>query len=366
MSRLILFADYLKDQKHIQNSIEYQSNEEKQLNNENEKYSNTHLSSSMSYINKGEKYFNKDGVTTEIDEKKIFKDNNVDTVYRFIYSLKREDADKKGFTSSEGWEYFVREQMVKTARELKIPWKNFKFNFSCHMDREERPHVHIHFWDMKNDKNVYLKKDTLEKIRKEGTKDLFKEEIQENIKNQNEVMKKILNELSNLDIPLEVAYRVNSSSKYGYLKKYEKNKLNLFLDSNLNKHNVEKLIKLRIEYDEFFGNVKSSNFYKEKLLNPKKSDKKLIQNKAINIIEKKRMDYRSSEIFDEKKEINYKSNKKNYESYNYSNKSFTLFLISEITKFDNHEINNENEKYNNIKKKKNQKKKRNINQNIDR
>ncbi|MGI1691655.1 MobP3 family relaxase [Thermoanaerobacter uzonensis] len=67
-------------------------------------------------------------------------------VWRFILSLKEEDAVKLGYTTRESWEKALRATISEAAAKMGIPESNLRWVAAFHQ-KKGHPHVHVVMWE---------------------------------------------------------------------------------------------------------------------------------------------------------------------------------------------------------------------------
>lgn len=67
-------------------------------------------------------------------------------VWRFILSLKEEDAVKLGYTTRDSWEKALRATISEAAAKMGIPESNLKWVAAFHQ-KKGHPHVHVVMWE---------------------------------------------------------------------------------------------------------------------------------------------------------------------------------------------------------------------------
>ena len=163
--------------------------------------------------------------------------NHEGSIWTHIVSLKREDAERMGYTDLEHWRDLVRRHISDIAAAQKIAPENIRWYAAFH-NKESNPHVHIVVYS-ENTHEGYLTKNGIEKIRSAFANDIYKDELQNLYQQQTQVrdklrfeaesvMKNMLSELQNnnqVDPQLEqLVFKLqtqlkNSKGKkvYGYL-----------------------------------------------------------------------------------------------------------------------------------------------------
>ena len=186
---------------------------------------------------------NSHGLFSETDKPivldKVAKEvaNHEGAIWTHIVSLKREDAERMGYTDLEHWRDLVRRHISDIAAAQKIAPENIRWYAAFH-NKESNPHVHIVVYS-ENTHEGYLTKNGIEKIRSAFANDIYKDELQNLYQQQTavrdklrteaeSVMKNLLSELQNnnqfdpqleqLILKLQSQLRNSKGKKvYGYL-----------------------------------------------------------------------------------------------------------------------------------------------------
>ena len=96
-------------------------------------------------------------------------------VWTFIYSLKREDAERLGYDHAAQWRNLLRTHRNEIAEAMHIPPSEFRWYAAFH-DEGEHPHVHMIAWSAKPGQ-AYLSQDGIRQIKSKLTNDIFKQEM---------------------------------------------------------------------------------------------------------------------------------------------------------------------------------------------
>lgn len=186
---------------------------------------------------------NSHGLFSETDDPlvldKVAKEvaNHPGALWTHIVSLKREDAERTGYTTLERWRDLVRRHIADIAEAQKIAPENIRWYAAFH-NKESNPHVHIVVYSA-DIKQGYLTNKGIERIRSAFANDIYKDELQNLYQQQtavrdklraeaDSVMKNLLSELQNgsfenqqleqLVMKLQSQLRNSKGKKvYGYL-----------------------------------------------------------------------------------------------------------------------------------------------------
>lgn len=132
------------------------------------------------------------GVQYDLDKaKRIVREASQEhTLYRAIFSVGREDAERYGLYSRERWEKLVGDHIRDIAREMDIKPEDMCWCASFHCAKGH-PHVHILYWDNSDrPRQEFVPKPLwdakAEHIRAAFAGDIHREEIREKQKEQRE------------------------------------------------------------------------------------------------------------------------------------------------------------------------------------
>lgn len=118
------------------------------------------------------------------------------TVWTHVVSLRRDDAERMGYTTLPMWRDLVLRHLDDIASAQKIDRKNLKWYAAFH-DKENNPHVHIVVYS-KNPKEGYLTSIGIEQIRSAFANDIYRDELQNLYQKQTIVRDKLRSESEEL------------------------------------------------------------------------------------------------------------------------------------------------------------------------
>ena len=101
--------------------------------------------------------------------------NHEGAIWTHIVSLKREDAERMGYTDLDHWRDLVRRHIVDIAVAQKIAPENIRWYAAFH-NKESNPHVHIVVYSDDPHKG-YLTSNGIERIRSAFANDIYKDEL---------------------------------------------------------------------------------------------------------------------------------------------------------------------------------------------
>jgi len=153
----------------------------------------------MNYLNSRP---NSHGLFSETDAPlvldKVAKEvaNHPGAIWTHIVSLKREDAERTGYTTLERWRDLVRRHIADIAEAQRIAPENIRWYAAFH-NKETNPHVHIVVYSA-DIKQGYLTNNGIEKIRSAFANDIYKDELQNLYQQQTAVRDKLRSEAENV------------------------------------------------------------------------------------------------------------------------------------------------------------------------
>ena len=96
-------------------------------------------------------------------------------VWTFIWSLRREDAARLGYETSESWRKLLLAHQTELAQAMKISPGNFRWRAAFH-DEKHHPHVHVMVWSA-DPKQGFLTEQGIEQMRSQLSNEIFQDEL---------------------------------------------------------------------------------------------------------------------------------------------------------------------------------------------
>lgn len=96
-------------------------------------------------------------------------------VWTFVYSLRREDAARLGYETSESWRKLLLAHQAELAAAMKISPGSFRWCAAFH-DETHHPHIHMMAWSA-DPKQGYLTEKGIEQMRSQLSNDIFRDEL---------------------------------------------------------------------------------------------------------------------------------------------------------------------------------------------
>ena len=140
----------------------------------------------------------------EIELNKVAKEiaEHKGNVWTHVVSLRREDAEKMGYTNLESWRQLILRNIPVIAKQSKIDLKNLKWYAAFH-DKKTNPHVHIVVYST-NVREGFLTKSGIEKIRSAFANDIYHDELYSLYGQQNTLRNKLKKESEELMSSLSI------------------------------------------------------------------------------------------------------------------------------------------------------------------
>lgn len=227
-------------------------------------------------------------------------------VWTHVVSLRRDNAQQMGYDNLTAWRDLVKRQIPKIAENQKISLENLRWYAAFH-DREFNPHAHILVYS-KDEKEGFLTKHGIEKIRSSFANDIYYDELhhlyaqQMDLRNllkleSKKFMEQLADNISNgnfSDIQLnEMICKLHSQLNntrgrkvYGYLSPNVKMTVDDIFSKLAENESIQKMYATWCEMEQQKHDVYSSAKVKfSKLVDNKefKSVKNMIINQVVNL-----------------------------------------------------------------------------------
>ncbi len=214
--------------------------------------------------------FTDDGVQIKLNEVSENLNQYGGNVWTIIISLRREDAERLSFNTGERWRDMLRSQTSLISENFHIPMQNLRWYAAFH-NESHHPHVHLMVYSTE-EKQVYLSKQGVMKLRSSFAKDIFAQDLlcvyekqteyRDELKvNSREVIADIISKINSgvYDNPkleemlLNLADRLSKTSGkkvYGYLKSDVKAIIDSIVDEIASDERISALYDLWYEQRE--------------------------------------------------------------------------------------------------------------------
>ena len=98
-------------------------------------------------------------------------------VWTFIFSLRREDAERLGYNKAVAWRNLLKQESAAIAEAMRIQTDDFRW-YAAYHDEGHHPHVHMMVWSAEPKKG-YLTREGIAAMRSKMTNAIFREEMRE-------------------------------------------------------------------------------------------------------------------------------------------------------------------------------------------
>ena len=98
-------------------------------------------------------------------------------VWTFIFSLRREDAERLGYNKAAAWRNLLKQESAAIAEAMRIQTDDFRW-YAAYHDEGHHPHVHMMVWSTEPKKG-YLTREGIAAMRSKMTNAIFHEEMKE-------------------------------------------------------------------------------------------------------------------------------------------------------------------------------------------
>ena len=120
--------------------------------------------------------FSDDDVPLRMDAERERLNRHDGTVHTLILSLSREDAEATGFNCAARWRSFLRTQKLTLAKQFGIPPESLRWYGAFH-NEGSHPHVHVLLYSEDPEHPGYLKRQGLERIKRDFATEIFRHEL---------------------------------------------------------------------------------------------------------------------------------------------------------------------------------------------
>ena len=115
--------------------------------------------------------------TTDLKAAKAELDAHDGKVWTFIFSLRREDAERLGYNKAAAWRNLLKHESAAIAEAMRIQTDDFRW-YAAYHDEGHHPHVHMMAWSAEPKKG-YLTREGIAVMRSRMTNAIFHEEMKE-------------------------------------------------------------------------------------------------------------------------------------------------------------------------------------------
>ena len=115
--------------------------------------------------------------TTDFKAAKAELEAHNGKVWTFIFSLRREDAERLGYNKAAAWRNLLKQESAAIAEAMRIQIDDFRW-YAAYHDEGHHPHVHRMVWSAEPKKG-YLTREGIAVMRSKMTNAIFHEEMKE-------------------------------------------------------------------------------------------------------------------------------------------------------------------------------------------
>ena len=98
-------------------------------------------------------------------------------VWTFIFSLRREDAERLGYNKAAAWQNLLKQESAAIAEAMRIQTDDIRW-YAAYHDEGHHPHVHMMVWSAEPEKG-YLTREGIAAMRSKMTNAIFRDEMTE-------------------------------------------------------------------------------------------------------------------------------------------------------------------------------------------
>ena len=96
-------------------------------------------------------------------------------VWTFIFSLRREDAERLGYNKAAAWQNLLKQESAAIAEAMRIQTDDIRW-YAAYHDEGHHPHVHMMVWSAEPEKG-YLTREGIAAMRSKMTNAIFRDEM---------------------------------------------------------------------------------------------------------------------------------------------------------------------------------------------
>lgn len=115
--------------------------------------------------------------TTDLKAAKAELEAYSGNVWTFIFSLRREDAERLGYNKAAAWQNLLKQESAAIAEAMRIRTDVFRW-YAAYHDEGHHPHVHMMVWSAEPKKG-YLTREGITAMRSRMTNAIFRDEMTE-------------------------------------------------------------------------------------------------------------------------------------------------------------------------------------------
>ena len=136
--------------------------------------------------------FTDEGVPIVMAQAEKEMNNHPGNIWTHIISLRREDAERLGYNTSDAWMHLLRSQRNMIAQQMKIAPENFRWYAAFH-NCGHHPHVHMMAYSI-DPNEPYLTEKGIETIKSNLAKEIFQQDLLQIYQKQTDFRDKLRHE----------------------------------------------------------------------------------------------------------------------------------------------------------------------------
>ena len=152
--------------------------------------------------------FTDEGVPIVLSQVQEEMNNHPGNIWTHIISLRREDAERLGYNTSEAWMHLLRSQRNRIAQQMKIAPENFRWYAAFH-NSGSHPHVHMMAYSV-DPNEAYLSKQGIETIKRNLAQEIFRQDLLQIYQKQTDLRDELRQESRNRIT--EIVNKINHGS----------------------------------------------------------------------------------------------------------------------------------------------------------
>ena len=115
--------------------------------------------------------------TTDLKAAKAEMEAHNGKVWTFIFSLRREDAERLGYNKAAAWQNLLKQESAAIAEAMRIQTDDIRW-YAAYHDEGHHPHIHMMVWSAEPKKG-YLTREGIAVMRSKITNAIFRDEMTE-------------------------------------------------------------------------------------------------------------------------------------------------------------------------------------------
>lgn len=152
--------------------------------------------------------FTDEGVPIVLSQVQKEMNDHPGNIWTHIISMRREDAERLGYNSSDAWMHLLRSQRNMIAQQMKIAPENFRWYAAFH-NAGHHPHVHMMAYSV-DPNEAYLSTKGIETIKSNLAQEIFRQDLMQIYQKQSDIRDELRQE--SRDRITEIVEEINHGS----------------------------------------------------------------------------------------------------------------------------------------------------------